>query len=167
MFKRVFSISFIIGVCVVTGIGLHQGEQERWYNKGVNEQRHELKVEKKEDKRKFTEPSEKVKEELTKGLAEKKKADDAKPSAGEKFSEEYKEWVESPVGTESPYYKDGGEEGENPVYDGMLKEIKQKPNRDDKYKNSPFYNPETGKNAVEEGEKVQDKMPEKEAPFIR
>lgn len=165
MFKRVFAISLVLGVCIVTGVGLHQGEQERWYNKGVQNKQEE-KVEVKE-KKKFVEPSEKAKEELTKSLAEKKKADDAKPSLGEKFSEDYKEWAESPVGTESPYYKDGGEKGENPVYDGMLKEVKQKPNRDDKYKDSPFYNPETGKNVVEEGEKVQDKMPEKEAPFIR
>lgn len=166
MFKKVFSISLVLGVCIVTGIGLQQGEQQRWYNKGVQNSQ-EQKVEKQENDSKFVEPSEKAREDLSKGLADKKKADDAKPSLGEKVSEDYKEWAEAPVGTESPYYKDGGENGENPVYDGMLKEVKQKPSRDDKYKNSPFYNPESGKNVVEEGEKVQDKMPEDEAPFIR
>ncbi|GAA0101549.1 hypothetical protein UT300012_22640 [Paraclostridium bifermentans] len=164
MFKRVFSLSLIVGVCIVTGVCLHEGKQDRWYNKET-QNKQEQKVDK-VDKKEFVEPSAKTRKELSEGLAEKKKADDAKPSAGEKFSQDYQEWVESPVGTESPYYKEG-QQGENPVYDGTLKEQKQKPNRDDKYKDSPFYNPETGKNVVEDGEKAQDKLPEDEAPFIR
>ena len=49
----------------------------------------------------------------------------------------------------------------------MSKEEVQKPNRHDEYKNSPFYNPNTGKNVVEEGERIQDEMSDEEAPYIR
>lgn len=63
------------------------------------------------------------------------------PTLTEKFEKAYRGWVTSPNHSGSPFET---EEGDNPVYDGMLEETQEKPSGD----NSPFYT-EDGVNIIE------------------
>lgn len=164
MFKRIICTGILVGSLCATVYGLKEAEANKWYNQD-NKVKQEEQV--KEEKVEYKEPSQEQLKALDEEISERRKAKEQEPSLGEKMSKGMKEYIESPVGTSSPYYVEGGEEGENPVYDGMQEEAFEKPHRKDKYEDSPFYNPETGKNVVEEGEKIQDEMSEEDAPFIR
>lgn len=63
------------------------------------------------------------------------------PTFTEKFEKSYRSWVTSPNNYGSPFED---ENGNNPVYDGMLEETQEKPSDD----NSPFYT-EDGVNIID------------------
>lgn len=163
MFKRIVCTGILVGTVVLAGQGIKESYERKGYSFG-NE---EVKTEESIDKVTYTEPNQDTMKALDEGLKENKERKDSEPSTSEKVAGGIKDYIDTPVGTESPFYVEDGEVGENPVYDGMSVEETQKPKRNDKYANSPFYNPETGENVVETGEKVQDNMSEEKAPFIR
>ncbi len=163
MFKRIICTSILVGAVVLACQGYKEGMERRGYTFGEPEKKTEQDIQ----ETNYTEPSEDTLKALDEELKANKQARDNEPSLDEKLTERAKNYIEAPVGTESPFYVDGSETGENPVYSGMTEEATQKPHRNDKYANSPFYNPETGENVVETGEEIQDNMSDETSPYIK
>lgn len=163
MFKRVICTSILVGAVVLAGKGYKESLERTGYTFGEPKKETEQNIQ----ETNYVEPSEDTLKALDEGLKANKEVRDSEPSLDEKLTEKVKDYIEAPVGTESPFYVDGSETGENPVYSGMTKEATQKPHRDDKYANSPFYNPETGENVVETGEEIQDNMSDETSPYIK
>ena len=81
------------------------------------------------------------------GYKEYMEKEKSKPTATEEFNKNYRKWVNTPNNGGSPYYN---EEGENPVYNGMLEETQERPTGE----GSPFYD-KNGNKVVEDNMKQE------------